>query len=116
MGVYPHFFRACSQYLYHLSGGDVLITVLCILIGIPLGFLFRNNTRVVNTVNRLTMWSIYVLLFMLGVTTGSNETIVTQLGTIGVQAACISGLCVLGSACAVFLLDKLFLKGKFDER
>jgi len=99
-----------------MSGGSVLITVLCILIGIPLGFIFRNNTRVVSAVNRLTMWSIYALLFMLGVTTGSNKAIVTQLGTIGVQAACISVLCVLGSACAVFLLDTLFLKGKFDER
>jgi uncharacterized membrane protein YbjE (DUF340 family) len=94
----------------------VLITVLCILVGIPLGFLFRNNKLVVDNVNRLTMWSIYTLLFMLGVTTGSNETIVTQLSTIGVQAACISACCVLGSASAVFLLDKFILKGQFDER
>lgn len=94
----------------------MLITVLCILVGIPLGFLFRNNKFVVDNVNRLTMWSIYALLFMLGVTTGSNETIVTQLGTIGVQAACISALSVLGSASAVFLLDKFILKGQFDER
>ncbi|WP_066858464.1 LysO family transporter [Halodesulfovibrio spirochaetisodalis] len=94
----------------------MLITVLCILIGIPLGFIFRNNKHVVSNVNRLTMWAIYVLLFMLGVTTGSNKTIVSELGTIGVQAACISVFCVLGSACAVFLLDKLFLKGKLDER
>lgn len=94
----------------------MLITVLCILVGIPLGFLLRNIKSVVDTVNRLTMWSIYALLFMLGVTTGSNKTIVNELGTIGVQAACISVCCVLGSACAVLLLDKLVLKGKFDER
>lgn len=94
----------------------MLITIACIFIGIPLGLLFRHSKRIVSAVNTLTMWSIYVLLFMLGVTTGSNETIVSQLSTIGVRAACISTLCVLGSATAVFLLDKFYLKGQFDER
>lgn len=94
----------------------MLITVLCILVGIPLGYILRNNKLAVKSVSRLTMWAIYVLLFMLGVTTGSNETIVTQLNIIGIQAVCISACCVLGSACAVFLLDKFILKGQFDER
>jgi len=94
----------------------VLTTILCILAGIPIGFLLRNKQTAVKAINRLTMWVIYVLLFALGVTTCANETIVNQLGEIGGRAACISLFSVLGSACAVYLLGKFVMKDQFDER
>ncbi|MCG8529651.1 MAG: lysine exporter LysO family protein [Desulfovibrionales bacterium] len=90
-------------------------TIACILVGIPLGFLLRSKQSIVTAVNKLTMWAIYLLLFMLGIAIGSNDTITSQLDTIGIRAVFISLCCVLGSALAVFLLDTLYLKGQLDE-
>ncbi|XPV76331.1 MAG: LysO family transporter [Desulfovibrio sp.] len=94
----------------------MLAEVGCILVGIPLGFLLRRNERAVRCVDSLTMWAIYGLLFLLGVSIGSDNNLVSQMETIGLRALVISLSCVLGSAAAVWFLDKFILKGALDER
>lgn len=93
----------------------MLTEVGCIVAGIPLGFLMRRSERAFRAVDTLTMWAIYGLLFLLGVSLGSDEELVSQLGTMGVQAAVISLCCVVGSAASCWALDAFFLKGRLDE-
>ena len=92
----------------------MLAEVGCILAGIPLGFLLRRNERAVRSVDTLTMWAIYGLLFLLGVSIGSDNNLISQMETIGFRALVISLCCVIGSAIAVWFLDKFILKGALD--
>jgi uncharacterized membrane protein YbjE (DUF340 family) len=94
----------------------VFIEVGCILAGIPVGYALRHQEKVVHSVDKLTMWAIYGLLFLLGVSLGSNENLVAQLGTIGVRAMVISLSCLIGSAAATWALERYILRGRLDER
>lgn len=94
----------------------MFIEVGCILTGIPLGYLLRHHKRFVSGIDAVTMWSIYTLLFLLGVSLGANKELVAQLGTIGLRATIISIFCVVGSTAATWVLDVYILKGKLDER
>ncbi|UZP67795.1 lysine exporter LysO family protein [Desulfovibrio mangrovi] len=94
----------------------MFIEVGCILAGIPAGYLLRNRQKAVHAVDKLTMWAIYGLLFLLGVSLGSNDDLVSQLGTIGVRALVISLCCLIGSAAATWALERYILRGRLDER
>lgn len=87
-----------------------------IALGIPIGFALRKQKAVVHAVDKLTMWAIYILLFLLGVSLGTDENIISQAGGIGLKALIISSACVIGSALSAWLLSKVILKGGFDER
>lgn len=94
----------------------MLTEVGCIVAGIPLGFLLRKSEKAFHAVDKLTMWAIYGLLFLLGVSLGADEGLVAQLGTMGGQAVVISLSCVVGSALSCWALDKFILKGGLDAR
>lgn len=94
----------------------MFVEVGCIMAGIPLGLALRKKERILSAVDRLTMWAIYGLLFLLGVSLGSDAMLVSQLGTIGLRAVVISLCCVIGSAFATWMLDRFILKGRLDER
>lgn len=67
------------------------------ILGIVLGYLIRKKSRAITLNSKLTMWAIYILLFLLGVSIGTNEIIVKSLPTLGLQALLISVSCILGS-------------------
>ncbi|GFM37428.1 LysO family transporter [Desulfovibrio psychrotolerans] len=94
----------------------MFLEVGCIVAGIPLGYALRRREKVIYTVDKLTMWAIYGLLFLLGVSLGSDAELIRQLGTIGAQAFAISLSCLAGSVAAVWLLDRFILRGRLDER
>lgn len=94
----------------------MFIEIGCIIGGIPIGLALRKNQRIVHTVDRCTMWTIYGLLFLLGVSLGTNEQLFSQLATLGLRALVISLCCLLGSAAAAWSLDRFILRGRFDER
>ncbi len=100
----------------HSRSNRVFLEVGCIVAGIPLGFALRRQENVIHAVDRCTMWAIYGLLFLLGVSLGSDAELIQQLGTIGVQAFAISLSCLAGSVAAVWLLDRFILRGRLDER
>ncbi len=87
-----------------------------IVLGILVGFILRTRGNVLPIVDKLTMWAIYALLFLLGVSLGLDDTVVTQAGTIGLKALLISSACVIGSGLGVWGLERFFLKGRFDEK
>jgi uncharacterized membrane protein YbjE (DUF340 family) len=87
-----------------------------IALGIPLGLVLRKREAVVKAVDKLTMWAIYTLLFLLGVSLGTDQNIVSQAAGIGAKALLISTGCVAGSAAAAWCLGRFILRGGFDER
>lgn len=80
--------------------------IVCISLGAPIGFLIQNHPRLIKTVDYSLTWSVRILLFLLGLSLGSNTTIIQQLDTLGIQAIIITFFCISGSLIAAKLLSR----------
>lgn len=59
---------------------------------------------------------IWVLLFLLGVSVGSNRNIISNLSVYGLQAVVTGSLATLGSVIAALVLYKITSRRHKDER
>lgn len=75
-----------------------------------LGFLLRAKQRFVSGNEKLITYAIYLLLFMMGVSIGSNEQIMNSLSTLGIVALIVSIGAIIGSILTGFVVFKLFFK------
>ena len=75
--------------------------------GISLGYLFRHKSVLQNTEKTISM-TIFLLLFIMGITIGSNDELIMNLGNFGWQAAVISISATCGSVLAAWLVMKFF--------
>lgn len=66
-------------------------------LGIMVGFFMRKSTRVKSWTEKLTSAVIFLLLFVMGVAIGNDETIMSSLHTLGIQALIITLGAVAGS-------------------
>ncbi len=88
-----------------------MLTVITLLtLGILLGFLLSNKEKIIGYVDQLTNWSIYLLLFLLGISVGVNEKIIKNFGEIGIKATILTAGAILGSVVISYFTYKLFLK------
>lgn len=79
--------------------------------GALLGFVLRNKRRVSWATERLTTWTVWLLLFMMGISVGSNHTLLSNLLNIGINAIVISVASIAGSIAAGWVLYRyLFQK------
>lgn len=72
--------------------------------GMMLGYTIRKKST--EWLSRLVMVLVWVLLFLMGIEVGGNERIMQALPTLGVEALVVSGLAILGSCVAAWLLWK----------
>ena len=86
--------------------------LIIIILGVGVGFILRQRFSVNKVVSKVIMILIYMLLLILGVVVGANETIISNLGTIGVKAAAISISAVLGSMVMAKILYHFLYKVK----
>ena len=84
------------------------------LAGVLIGHFLRNGKRVEN-IEKSTSITIFVLLFVLGLSVGSNNVIIDNLGRFGWQAAVIAILGMGGSIIAARIVFQLFFK-KGEEK
>lgn len=83
--------------------------------GVALGYIFRNMSFIKNTEKTIS-YTIILLLFVMGVSIGSNEKIIENLGTFGWQAAIIAISATCGSILAAWIvLTMFFKKGESHE-
>lgn len=83
-------------------------------LGILLGYIFR-NIDALQKISKLISYTIYLMLFLLGVSVGANREVVNNLPTLGGQAFIIASAGVLGSAIAAWAIYKFVFKGKVDN-
>lgn len=88
-----------------------MITVLAIMTaGIFLGWLLHHKKQFLKIVSYTTNWAIYLLLFLLGLSVGTNEEILDNFDKIGVQSIIITLFAVVGSILVSWLTYILFFK------
>ena len=96
----------------------MLTVVLITLLGIFLGYVLRRY-RWLQRVDTTIMLTIFVMLFVLGLTVGSNRYVVENLPSLGGLATLIALAAMTGSAVLVALVYHFFFKerggGRDDE-
>lgn len=82
--------------------------------GVGTGYLLR-KIAILQRNNVWILYTIYALLFLLGISVGSNKSIMNNLGTLGVEALLIAVAGTMGSVIAAGIVYHLFFKRK-DHR
>lgn len=78
----------------------MLLEMGIIVAGIPAGWMLRKSDRAKSAVGRVLTWAVWALLFLLGLALGSDDELLRQISSLGLRAAVISTLSVVG--CLVF--------------
>ena len=84
------------------------------LFGVGIGYLFRNSAFTQKTEKTISL-TIISLLFILGLSIGSNDAIMNNLTTYGSQAAVLALFGLVGSIGVSGVVYKLFFKKGGDE-
>ena len=77
--------------------------------GIAVGYLFR-RVEWLQRIGTPISYTILLLLFLLGISVGSNEAIISQLSRLGGQALLIAVATTTGSVLAAWGVYQLFFK------
>ena len=64
--------------------------------GIPAGWLLRRRSLVVKLANTALGWTVRIMLFFLGLSLGLDDTLLSQLQSLGLYAAFISSFSIAG--------------------
>ncbi|WP_455627963.1 LysO family transporter [Parabacteroides chinchillae] len=87
-----------------------MFTVIGIMFGgIAVGFLLR-KIEFLQKIGKPISYTILLLLFLLGVSVGANDAIVSNLSTLGGQALLIALATTTGSVLAAWLVYRFFFK------
>ncbi len=88
-----------------------MITVLILMtLGIVIGWFIHKKENILKFVSKLTNLSIFLLLFLLGLSVGTNDQIIKNFDQIGLLAITITVFAVLGSVLVSWLTYILFFK------
>ena len=89
-----------------------MFTVIGILItGIILGFLLRKIELLKKTEKTIPM-TVVSMLFVLGMSVGSNKSVISNIGNYGWQATLLGLSSLVGSAVAAWIVYVIFFKKK----
>lgn len=89
----------------------MFIIIGIMLTGMLLGYLLRSKR--LSWIHKIITLLIWILLFLLGIDVGGNESIIKGLHTLGLEAVIITVAAVIGSTlCAWGLWYLLYSKGK----
>jgi len=88
-----------------------MIEILIIMFaGIILGYIFRKKKSIITGADKLAGWSIYLLLFLLGLSVGSNNLIINNFLQIGLNSILLTLSGVSGSVFLSFITYKFLFK------
>lgn len=87
---------------------DTLIIPFCIVLGMCCGVWQRGNKRMLRGADKVALFAIFGMLFMLGARLGADKPLLAQLPVLGGRALCIAILCTAGSVLAVRAVRRFF--------
>lgn len=90
--------------------------LILLFIGIGVGYMLR-HMPMLHKVEKTTSLTIFFMLFVFGLTIGSNDELVSSLGRFGYQAFVLAVAGICGSLLASYLAYRfIFKKGGRDEK
>lgn len=116
--VLPQVCRACGIYLHFITGNQyntLMFSILStMLAGVLIGHFLRSG-KLLENIEKTTSLTIFALLFVLGLSIGSNRLIIENLGRVGWQAVILATLSLTGSIIAARIVFQMFFK-KGEEK
>jgi len=88
--------------------------ILIMLAGMGVGYLFRFREKVLKHIDAIITWSIYLLLFLLGISVGTNKIILNNIDSILYQVILLTIGAVMGSVVMSYFTYRLFFKKHED--
>ena len=89
-------------------------TMICVVAsigaGIATGALLHTHKRFIKSADRLTMWTIYLFLFLLGLNVGVKDEIMSNLGRLGFEALLLTAGALAGSIACSWILYRHFFR------
>lgn len=93
-----------------------MVEILVIMaVGMVIGYLLRHKKALFAVMDKIVMAVIFLLLFVLGITVGLNETVVSSIHIIGVKAFLLTAGAVAGSVFCCALVWRLFFSETMKE-
>ena len=90
--------------------------LIVLFIGVVFGYVFR-NVRHIKVVEKTEHYTVLVLLFVFGISIGSNHSLLRSIGYFGWQAVVIAVLGMIGSFGAGYLFNRFInKKDREDEK
>ena len=90
--------------------------LIVLFIGVVFGYVFR-NVRHIKVVEKTEHYTVLVLLFVFGISIGSNHSLLRGIGYFGWQAVVIAVLGMIGSFGAGYLFNRFInKKDREDEK
>jgi len=80
----------------------MFIVIACMITGIVVGYLLRQYK--LRFIHRFILTLIWLLLFLLGLEVGANETVIRQFGNLGLEAFLLAFAGTLGSVIFAWFL------------
>ncbi len=90
--------------------------LLFLVAGMIVGHFLRTKTAVLAVADKATIWSVCLLVFLLGVSVGANQTVVRALGGLGLQALVLSVGGIAGSVLASCVVSRAFFESTPHEK
>ena len=85
----------------------MIVILICFLGGIGLGYLGRNRNRLPGIVSRLADIMLCILLLFLGFSIGVNDSIMSKLYELGLDALILAAGAILGSIVLTYPINYL---------
>jgi uncharacterized membrane protein YbjE (DUF340 family) len=76
--------------------------------GVFAGYLLRFQKTILAMAGTATTWSLYLLIFLLGISVGTNHAVVHALDRLGMQALILSAGGIVGSVLVGCLVSRAF--------
>ncbi len=89
-----------------------MLNIVIIIAGIAIGFVFQRKRGLFSPLDKLITYAIWLLLFLLGFSVGSNQIIISNLGKLGFQAVVITFAAITGSVLISSVLFILLFKNE----
>ena len=87
-----------------------MLSIICVMFaGMGIGFLFRKIEWFQKTEKTIS-YTLFAMLFILGISVGSNPLIIQNIGQFGWQAAILAVSSLFGSILAAWAVYNLFFK------
>ena len=94
---------------------NMFTVVIIMAAGMLAGYLLRRQKKLISLSEKLVMWAIYLLLFLLGVAIGVNDQILERFADLGLLALAITFGGVAGSIFMGWVVFSVFFREKKVE-
>jgi uncharacterized membrane protein YbjE (DUF340 family) len=90
--------------------------ILFLAAGVIVGYLFRSKRTFLTGAGIAAMWSLYLLIFLLGISVGANESAIRAFGRLGWQAFVLCTGGIVGSILVSCIVSRTFFASIGHEK